>query len=211
MIHLIFIIHLNLMTNEVNSKLKALQRVYEISVNTRNFEITQLTNRNNYYMLFQGVLLAAVFSNQASKPLVEFIICLAGIGVSYNQINVASGAKFWQEYWEFQASEAEKSLKIYTQKYYDYEFTDLFNLDSDDMKNKVIQRFTDKLNKQNFFDKFYTKRILKRHSVSRAPIYTAAVLFVCWTGLFLHTLEFVWFFDFVNQLIVGHFFNPTGE
>ena len=30
-------------------KLKALQRVYEISVSTRNFEITQLTNRNNYY------------------------------------------------------------------------------------------------------------------------------------------------------------------
>ena len=154
MIQLVFIIHLNLMANEVNSKLKALQRVYEISVNTRNFEITQLTNRNNYYMLFQGVLLAAVFSNQASKPLVEFIICLAGIGVSYNQINVASGAKFWQEYWEFQASEAEKSLKIYTQKYYDYEFTDLFNLDSENMKNKVIQRFTDKLNNQSFFDKF---------------------------------------------------------
>lgn len=60
------------------------------------------------------------------------------------------GAKFWQEYWEFQASEAEKSLKIYTQKYYDYEFTDLFNLDSDNMKNKVIQRFTDKLNNQSF-------------------------------------------------------------
>ena len=92
------------MSSEVNSKLKALQRVYEISVNTRNFEITQLTNRNNYYMLFQGVLLAAVFSNQASKPLVEFLICLAGIGVSYNHVKVASGAKFWQEYWEFQAS-----------------------------------------------------------------------------------------------------------
>ncbi|WP_213064020.1 RipA family octameric membrane protein [Acinetobacter indicus] len=74
------------MSQHPNPKLKALQRVYEISVNTRNFEITQLTNRNNYYMLFQGVLLAAVFSNQASKPLVEFSICLTGIGVSYNQM-----------------------------------------------------------------------------------------------------------------------------
>ncbi|WP_216075446.1 RipA family octameric membrane protein [Acinetobacter indicus] len=74
------------MSQHPNPKLKALQRVYEISVNTRNFEITQLTNRNNYYMLFQGVLLAAVFSNQASKPLVEFLICLTGIGVSYNQM-----------------------------------------------------------------------------------------------------------------------------
>ncbi|MEN8383483.1 hypothetical protein [Acinetobacter radioresistens] len=195
------------MSNEVNSKLKALQRVYEISVNTRNFEITQLTNRNNYYMLFQGVLLAAVFSNQASKPLVEFIICSAGIGVSYNQVKVASGAKFWQEYWEFQASEAEKALKTYTQKYYDYEFTDLFNLDSENMKNKVIQRFTDKLDSQNLLDQFYTKLILKRASVSRAPIYTAAVLFVCWSALLLHTVKFVLVFDLLHSFIVGHFFN----
>ena len=56
------------------SKLKSLQRVYEISIETRNFEISQLTNRNNYYMLFQGVLLAAALSNQASKPIVEFMV-----------------------------------------------------------------------------------------------------------------------------------------
>ena len=172
------------MSSEVNSKLKALQRVYEISVNTRNFEITQLTNRNNYYMLFQGVLLAAVFSNQASKPLVEFLICLAGIGVSYNHVKVASGAKFWQEYWEFQASEAEKALKNYTIEHYaDYNFTDLFNLDSDVMKDKVRDRFKADLAHQNWLDKTYTKLILSKASVSRAPIYTAVVLLICWIAL----------------------------
>ena len=199
------------MSSEVNSKLKALQRVYEISVNTRNFEITQLTNRNNYYMLFQGVLLAAVFSNQASKPLVEFLICLAGIGVSYNQVKVASGAKFWQEYWEFQASEAEKALKNYTIEHYaDYNFTDLFNLDSDVMKDKVRDRFKADLAHQNWLDKTYTKLILSKASVSRAPIYTAVVLLICWIALSLHTLEWVWFFELLNKFIVGHFFNPTG-
>lgn len=200
------------MANDVNSKLKALQRVYEISVNTRNFEITQLTNRNNYYMLFQGVLLAAVFSNQASKPLVEFLICFAGIGVSYNHVKVASGAKFWQEYWEFQASEAEKALKEYTQQSSpNYKFTDLFNLDSELMKNKVRDRFKDGLKNQNRFEKFYTKLILSKASVSRAPIYTAIVLLICWIALWLHTLECVWFFEFLNTFIVGHFFNPTQD
>ena len=199
------------MSNQISSKLKALQRVYEISVNTRNFEITQLTNRNNYYMLFQGVLLAAVFSNQASKPLVEFLICLAGIGVSYNQVKVASGAKFWQEYWEFQASEAEKALKNYTIEHYaDYNFTDLFNLDSDVMKDKVRDRFKADLAHQNWLDKTYTKLILSKASVSRAPIYTAVVLLICWIALSLHTLEWVWFFELLNKFIVGHFFNPTG-
>lgn len=200
------------MSNEVVSKLKALQRVYEISVNTRNFEITQLTNRNNYYMLFQGVLLAAVFSNQASKPLVEFLICLTGIGVSYNQVKVASGAKFWQEYWELQASEAEKALKNYTLVHYpNYNFTDLFNLDSDVMKNKVKDRFKTELAQQNWLDKAYTKLILRKASVSRAPIYTAVVLLICWITLSLHTLECIWFFDLLNKFIVGHFFNSTGE
>lgn len=200
------------MSNQIISQLKALQRVYEISVNTRNFEITQLTNRNNYYMLFQGVLLAAVFSNQASKPLVEFLICLAGIGVSYNQVKVASGAKFWQEYWEFQASEAEKALKSFILiNYPNYSFTDLFNLDSNVMKEKVKQRFKNELPQQNWLDKAYTKLILRKASVSRAPIYTAMVLLVCWIALALHTLECVWFFELLNKLIVGHFFNPTGE
>ena len=199
------------MSSEVNSKLKALQRVYEISVNTRNFEITQLTNRNNYYMLFQGVLLAAVFSNQASKPLVEFLICLAGIGVSYNHVKVASGAKFWQEYWEFQASEAEKALKNFILIHYpNYSFTDLFNLDSNVMKDKVKQRFENELPQQNWLDKAYTKLILRKASVSRAPIYTAVVLLICWIALSLHTLEWVWFFELLNKFIVGHFFNPTG-
>lgn len=196
------------MSQHPNPKLKALQRVYEISVNTRNFEITQLTNRNNYYMLFQGVLLAAVFSNQASKPLVEFLICLTGIGVSYNQIKVAAGAKFWQEYWEFQASEAEKALKQYTLQHFpNYQFTDLFNLDSNEMKDKVRQRFMDELENQNFLDKCYTKLILLRSSVSKAPIYTAVVLFLCWSMLLAHTIKLEFMFNLLNSIIVGHFFN----
>lgn len=200
------------MGNEINLKLKALQKVYEISVATRNFEITQLTNRNNYYMLFQGVLLAAVFSNQASKPLVEFLICSAGIGVSYNQVKVAAGAKFWQEYWEFQASEAEKALKEFTIcNYKDYEFTDLFNLDSNVMRNKVRDRFKKNLDQKNWLDRKYTKLILGKASVSRAPIYTAVVLLICWIALLLHTLECIWFFDFLNSFIVGHFFHTGSE
>jgi hypothetical protein len=49
-------------------KLSELKAVYKLAIETRNFEIHQLINRNNFFMLFQGVLLAAVFNNQASKP-----------------------------------------------------------------------------------------------------------------------------------------------
>ncbi|XDU54621.1 hypothetical protein AB3540_13055 [Acinetobacter nosocomialis] len=67
---------------ETNEKYSELKAVYKLAIDTRNFEIHQLINRNNFFMLFQGVLLAAVFSNQASKPFVEFVICFAGIFIS---------------------------------------------------------------------------------------------------------------------------------
>ena len=79
-------------------KISELKAVYKLAIETRNFEITQLINRNNFFMLFQGVLLAAVFSNQAPKPIVEFIICFSGIFISGHQMKVAAGAKYWQEY-----------------------------------------------------------------------------------------------------------------
>lgn len=191
------------------SELKSLQRVYEISVDTRNFEITQLTNRNNYYMLFQGVLLAAGLSNQASKPLVEFIICCTGIGISWNQMKVAAGAKFWQEYWELQASEAEKALKKYTECHYpDYKFTDLFNLESTKMKEAVKDKFKDEIG-TGVVNTLTAHLVLGKTSVSRAPIYTAIVLLICWIGLLLHTIQFQCVFDLLTSFIVGHYFTPN--
>ena len=78
------------------------------------------------------------------------------------------------------------------------------------MKDKVRDRFKADLAHQNWLDKTYTKLILSKASVSRAPIYTAVVLLICWIALSLHTLEWVWFFELLNKFIVGHFFNPTG-
>ena len=93
-------------------KLPELKAVYKLAIETRNFEIHQLINRNNFFMLFQGVLLAAVFNNQASKPFVEFVICFAGIFISWHQIGVAAGAKYWQEWWELKTSEIEERLAL---------------------------------------------------------------------------------------------------
>ena len=125
-------------------KLSELKAVYKLAIETRNFEIQQLINRNNFFMLFQGVLLAAVFSNQASKPFVEFVICLAGIFISWQQVGVAAGAKYWQEWWELKTSEIEKELK---QTIDNESFISLFNLDhtqQDDQRSKVMS----KINKQ---------------------------------------------------------------
>lgn len=73
---------------------ESLKAVYKVCIETRNFEINQLIQRNNFFMLFQGVLLAAALQNQGSKPVVELIICLTGIFVSIYQLQMASGAKY---------------------------------------------------------------------------------------------------------------------
>lgn len=97
--------------SEVCSKLESIKAVYEICIETRNFEINQLIQRNNFFMLFQGVLLAAALQNQASKPIVEVVICLAGVFVSMYQLQMACGAKFWQEWWESRVEHYEKKLR----------------------------------------------------------------------------------------------------
>ena len=83
---------------------KEIKAIYKLSIETRNFEINNLIQRNNFYMLFQGVLLASVFSSQASKPNVESLICLSGVFISWFQIKSSAGAKYWQEYWELKTS-----------------------------------------------------------------------------------------------------------
>ncbi len=39
----------------------------------REFEITQLAQRNNFFMIFQGVLLAGVIQSAHSIPAVSFL------------------------------------------------------------------------------------------------------------------------------------------
>jgi len=44
----------------------------------REFEITQLAQRNNFFMIFQGVMLAGVIQSSHAIPVVSFLVCVAG-------------------------------------------------------------------------------------------------------------------------------------
>jgi hypothetical protein len=176
------------------TKISELKAVYKLAIETRNFEITQLINRNNFFMLFQGVLLAAVFSNQAPKPIVEFIICFSGIIISGHQIKVAAGAKYWQEWWELKTSEIEDELK---KSIGNDNFIPLFSLDNDETKSfreKVVAKIESSQNK--FLENDYNKIIKTKFSVSRVPIYTGFVLMLTWIALLFSTLGWFHSFDF---------------
>jgi len=188
------------------AKISELKAVYKLAIETRNFEITQLINRNNFFMLFQGVLLAAVFSNQAPKPIVEFIICLSGIFISGHQIKVAAGAKYWQEWWELKTSEIEGELR---KAIGNNNFIPLFSLNKDEIKifrSKVVSRLESSKNK--CLDENYNDIIKMKYSVSRVPIYTGFILLLTWIALLFSTLGWFYYFDFSN-IIHGMYFKEA--
>ncbi len=88
----------------------AIKALFELTLELRNFEISQLVQRNNFFMIFQGVLLAGVVQSSHTKPVVSFLVCLAGLIVSISQTRMAAGAKFWQDYWQEALVRAEETM-----------------------------------------------------------------------------------------------------
>jgi hypothetical protein len=87
-----------------------LSHAFELTLRQREFEINQLTQRNNFFMIFQGVLIAGLIQSAgAAAALVSFSVCLVGLVVSLFQIGMASGAKYWQMRWE----RATKTLELW--------------------------------------------------------------------------------------------------
>ncbi|GAB3375558.1 hypothetical protein NCG89_03465 [Spongiibacter taiwanensis] len=171
-----------------------LKSLYELSIETRNFEIGQLIHRNNFFMLFQGVLLASVLQAENSRPMVEFTICFAGLFVSFYQMQMASGAKFWQEWWESRVDHyevlLEKNIKHDGDKFYK-----LFTTSMTDVVSTVSSRISGKR-------RFTNSLILSRYSVGRAPMKVSVVLVFTWMVLLSTTLNWSFLGTF-QELIVG--------
>ena len=184
-------------------EIESLKAVYKICIETRNFEINQLIQRNNFFMLFQGVLLAAALQNQSSKPFVEIVICLAGIFVSIYQLQMASGAKFWQEWWESRVDHYEEKLHALKFKESGH-FFDLFATKFDDVHEEITARFKKKGG--SYFTNFL---ILRAFAVGRAPIKVGLVLVLVWFALFLQTIDFTTMPSFVSQVKGFTFVYPS--
>jgi hypothetical protein len=99
----------NVSDNAVGSRAKGL----ELDLRLREFEITQLTQRNNFFMIFQGVLIAGLVQSQGTAaPLITFSMSLLGVATSTLQIGMAGGAKYWQSRWEASTRSSEIALVL---------------------------------------------------------------------------------------------------
>lgn len=149
---------------------------FEIALRMRDFEITQLTQRNNFFMIFQGVLFAGIAQSCHATAVVSFLVCFVGLIVSIFQVGMASGAKFWQEYWEQMLSEYEKESKS--------GIAELFH-DCDCQYEQAVK----KRMAHRGFSGWASNLVMRRYSVSRIPIYVGITLSVVWGLLVLCTLR----------------------
>ncbi|OEF57943.1 hypothetical protein [Enterovibrio norvegicus] len=180
-----------------------LKSLYEISIETRNFEINQLIQRNNFFMLFQGVLLAAVMQTEASKPFVEIIICLVGIMISIYQLQMSSGAKYWQEWWESRVNHFEQQLCDNLQKIEGIDTHLLFTVNSQDVNRTVRERLLGSKNRS-----ITNACILGGFSVGRAPIKVSIFLLCAWVVLFLSSINYNALPEFqFSEIFKGFHFN----
>jgi len=159
---------------EINPLIKAkddehlsrLKSVYEITIATRNLEIGQLVQRNNFFMIFQGVLFASLIYSSNTVPYVQLILCSVGFYVAYSQTAVAAGAKYWQEFWEKKLETIEQNLFNFYKKQdndedkkmaiddNNTEFYQLFSTPQEKINQDVIKQLDRNLVSGTFKDKF---------------------------------------------------------
>lgn len=200
---------------EADSPVGNLAKAYEFALRQREFEIGQLTQRNNFFMIFQGVLIAGITQSQGTAaPSITFLVCCVGLFTSLMQVGMAAGSKFWQIRWE----RAAKTVEIWLlEELKDYKRVSSF-LTADgkfltsaevlklDAVNLSPARATDKLeysvgaitdaNRTEIEKaddcltrKFENFLILSKFSVSRIPIWAAITLSIFWLLLLLLTIS----------------------
>lgn len=176
-----FSVHQGFFMSQEDPTPEQLKDVYLLAITTRNFEITQLVQRNNFFMIFQGVLLAGLLqasNNGHVTHVVAFLVCLAGLLISILQFFMASGAKFWQERWEHAVEMAEGKLFPNAGPAFN---ADLFRIFSNPNPNAIVEsRMKNKC----------LGWIVTRGSPSRLPIYVALIFIATWLLLWLCTFSF---------------------
>lgn len=206
--------------------LAAWKAIYTLSIELRNFEISQLVQRNNFFMIFQGVLFAGICQSAGQLPIVSFIICVVGLLVSLFQAGMAAGAKYWQEHWEINCKKSEGFMVELLQKHRVYRYlNDKLDIqmppaiDEKLLRRKgLVHLFQDNSNKEDIKKSVWAGRpwapltnllILCRFSSSRIPIYVGMALAFAWGILLISTFRLEGFDWHVWENITGFTQRPA--
>lgn len=202
--------------NDKDSPVGSLAAAFQLALHQREFEISQLTQRNNFFMIFQGVLIAGlVQSNGAAAAMISFALCVIGFIVSLFQIGMAAGSKYWQVRWE----RAAKTTEIWLLEALQGEdrISHFFTADGKDLTNAEARTLNDinlnskrasdpltmdvgsgkkknreelELGSPGILKRLCNRIILSAYSVSRIPLYVGIALAIFWAYLLSFTIAF---------------------
>lgn len=205
----------DLSDNAIGSRSRGL----ELDLRLREFEINQLTQRNNFFMIFQGVMIAGLVQSQGTAaPIITFSMSALGIATSMLQIGMAGGAKYWQSRWEASTRSSEIAIVLALIKRgeipvqtFTHDSSLLTQDERDQIKDWNIKNPTDPLVDDADFIKRVVladitgskRRGIRWHldwwvrffaispkwSVSRIPIWIGAALLIFWTTIALFSIR----------------------
>lgn len=183
---------------------------FELTLRQREFEIGQLTQRNNFFMIFQGVIIAGLIQSAGNAtPILNVSVCALGVVVSLLQANMAAGAKYWQMRWE----RATRTLEIYLLETLRHKKTvfQLFTVDESFLTKKEKEqieslkdapsRSADPISCEKGYITKNIKEDLgsrlnpanwlvgKKPSVSKIPIYVGWALAIFWSVLVYRSVK----------------------
>jgi hypothetical protein len=182
-------------------RIKRLDTIYGRVLGLRNFEIQNLNTRNS----FISAANIGLFAFAARQTDTSWLLALLGIFVSGLQIQMAAGAKYWQEVWEHKLADMERKLyQVYTDENklnsspsHKFDpFVHLFTPEKMDgytnnetINSEFYERQEDEIYKimkgKLQADCWVNSIILKKYSVSRTPIYLGMVMAGFWVLLLL--------------------------
>ena len=170
--------------NTLKTDLRHLEVMYQRAIAARDLEVQQLVQRNNFFMIFQGVLFAGLLQSAGCGkiiPVVSFVVCIAGFVASLFQIGMAAGAKFWQERWEAAVVSSEQAMHNLLQQDPDQGLVVEAFSSGDEFINKLVEG--------RMKGKLLGRLVTWRFSVSRIPIIARIAFLMLWLILILVQIE----------------------
>lgn len=161
-----------------------MEKVLACAIATRNFEIAQLSTRNNFALVTQGALIAAALSKGVRIENVSFLIIAAlGATLSLFQLHMAAGAKFWQAHWEAVTEDAERRYMHALKIAGIWDVVTLFS--GENVKSVVEAHLNPIMRSTTRLKSFENSLILKQYSPSRTPLRMALSCLIVWFALFV--------------------------
>jgi hypothetical protein len=194
------------MTTPTTPDQLAVHDLYQLAISARDMEINQLVQRNNFFMIFQGVLLAGLLQasgNGKIIPIVSFLVCCAGLLLSLLQVGMAAGAKFWQERWEDAVEKFEEVLL--SQVANNGNRTQLYKVFAagDENINELVRKRMESKGKVTMVLTGHLVNL--RFSPSKLPIYAGYSFVIVWALLIISQIDGCFS---IPSWIVG--FKPVG-